>query len=172
VYLSFASFESTPSFFSTTLSFLLLELLLSGQQRLRCIRYRIPVPRVISFGLAAPSMYSRQDFGPSSYLFRASSAFDVFETGFRSLELSLSGQQRLRCIRDRIPVPRVISFGPAAPSMYSRQYFGPSSYLFRASSAFDVFEIGLRSLELYFRASSVFETSEAGFSSLGLSLLG
>jgi hypothetical protein len=113
-------------------------------------------------------MYSRQDFGPS--------------------KLSLSGQQRLRCIRDRTLVPRsylfwassafdvfevglwslgVISFGPAAPSMYSRQDFGPSklslsgqqrlrcirgrtlvprSYLFRASSAFDVFEVGLWSL--------------------------
>jgi hypothetical protein len=104
--------------------------------------------RVISFGPAAPSMYSRQDFGPSSYFFRASSAFDVFEAGLRSLELFLSGQQRFRCIRGRTSVPRVISFGLAVPLRHSKQDLGPSSYLFRAISAFETFEAGLRFLEL------------------------
>jgi hypothetical protein len=106
------------------------KLFLSGQQRLRCIRGRTSVPRVIPFGPAAPSMYSGKDFGPSSYPFRASSAFDVFEAGLRSLELSLSGQQRLRCIRGRTSVPRVISFGPAVPSRHSRQGFDLSSGFF------------------------------------------
>jgi hypothetical protein len=131
VHLSFASFESVPSFSRRFCPFTL---------------------RVNSFGPAAPSMYSRQDFGPSklslsgqqclrcirgrtlvprSHLFRASSAFDVFEAGLWSLE--------------------VISFGPAAPSMhsgYSKQDFGPSSYLFRASSALEAFEAGLQPLGL------------------------
>jgi hypothetical protein len=41
--------------------------------------------------------------------------------------------------------------------------------LFRASSAFEIFEVGLRSLELSFRASSAFEIFEAGLRSLELS---
>jgi hypothetical protein len=84
----------------------------------------------------------------SSYLSRASSAFKLFEAGLRPLELSLSGQQHLQGIRGRASAPRVISLGPAAPSRHSRQGFGPSNYLFRASSAFRIFEAGLRSLEL------------------------
>jgi hypothetical protein len=115
VYLSFVSFESTPSFFGDSAFFAL---------------------RVISFGPAAPSMYSRQDFGPSSSFFRASSAFDVFEAGLRSLEFFLSGQQRLRCIRGRASVPRAISFGPAAPSRNSRQGFNLSSCFFRPNNTF------------------------------------
>jgi hypothetical protein len=96
------------------------------------------------FGPAAPSTYSRQGFGPSNYLFsgqqrlrhirgrasvpriisfRASSAFDIFAVGLRSLELSL--------------------FGPATPSTYSRQGSGPSNYLFRADSAFKIIEARL-----------------------------
>jgi hypothetical protein len=107
-----------------------LELSLLGQQRLQDIRGRASVPRIISFGPAAPSTYSRQGFGLSNYLFRASSAFKIFEAGLRSLELSLSGQQRLQDIRGRASVPRIISFGPAAPSRYSRPGFGPSNCLF------------------------------------------
>jgi hypothetical protein len=121
---------------------------LLGQQRLRDIRGRTSVPRVVPFGPAAPSRCSRQDFGPSSCLFRASSAFETFEAGLRSLELSLSGQQRLRDVRGGTLVPRVVSFGPAALSRHSRQDFGPSSCLFRASSAFETFGAGLQSLEL------------------------
>jgi hypothetical protein len=67
---------------------------------------------------------------------------------FRSLELSLSGQQCLPHIRGWASVPRIISFGPAVPSTYSRPGFGPLNYFFRASSAFKIFEAGLRSLEL------------------------
>jgi hypothetical protein len=110
---------STHKGFSTTLSFV--EHLL--------IRGRTSVPRIASF--------------------RASSAFDIFESGFRSLELTL--------------------FGPAAPLSYS----------FRASSAFDIFESGLRSLELTlfgpaaplsysFRAGSAFDIFESGLRSLEL----
>jgi hypothetical protein len=104
--------------------------------------------------------------------FRASSAFKVFEAGLRSLELFLSGQQRLQGIRGRASVsriassgqqrlqdirggtsvPRIVSFGPAAPSRYSRQGFGPLNCFFRASSAFKIFEVGLRSFELPFLA--------------------
>jgi hypothetical protein len=97
-----------------------LELLFSGQQRLRHIRGETSVPRIIAFGPAAPSTYSRRDFGPSNYRFRASSAFDIFEARLRSLELLLSGQQRLRHIRGETSVPRIIIFGPSAPSTYSR----------------------------------------------------
>jgi hypothetical protein len=86
----------------------------------------------------------------SNYLFRASSAFEIFEAGLRSLELSLSGQQRLRDIRGRASAPRVIFLGPAAPSRYSRQGFDPSNYRFRAGSTFEIFEAGLRPLELSF----------------------
>jgi hypothetical protein len=101
--------------------------------------------------------------------FRASSAFKIFEAGLRSLELFLSGQQCLQDIRGRSSVPRIVSFGPAAPSRYSRQVFGPSNYFFWASSAFKIFKAGLRSLELSFRVRSAFELFEAGLRSLELS---
>jgi hypothetical protein len=89
--------------FRASSAFEIFELYLSGQQRLRDIRGRTLVPRsypfrassafeifevglwsleAIPFGPAAPSRYSRFDFGPS--------------------KLSLSGQQRLRDIRGRI----------------------------------------------------------------------
>jgi hypothetical protein len=208
--------------------------LFSGWQCLQDIRGRAPAPRIISFGPAVPSSYSRTGFSPSNYFFRASSAFKLFEDGLRSLELFLSGQQCLQVIRGRTSVPRVaffrassafklfedglrslelflsgqqclqvirgrtsvprvaffwassafkifeaglrplklflsgqqclqvirgrasvpriISFGPAVPSRYSRQGFGPSNYFFRASSAFKIFEAGLRSFELSFSA--------------------
>jgi hypothetical protein len=50
------------------------------------------VPQIVFFGPAVPSSYSRLGFGPSNCLFRASSAFKLFEAGLRSLELSFSGQ--------------------------------------------------------------------------------
>jgi hypothetical protein len=124
------------------------ELSLSGQQHLQDIRGWTSVPRIVSFGPAAPPRYSRLDFGPSNCLFRASSAFKIFEAGLWSLELPLSGQQRLQDIRGRTLVPRIASFGPAAPSRYLRPDCGPSNCLFRASNAFKIFEAGLRSLEL------------------------
>jgi hypothetical protein len=80
--------------------------LFSGQQRLQHIRVRASIPRIISF--------------------RANSAFDIFECGLRSLELSL--------------------FGPAAPSTYSSAGFGPLNRLFRASNALNIFEAGFRTL--------------------------
>jgi hypothetical protein len=72
--------------------------------------------------------------------FRASSASILFECGLRSLES--------------------FSFGPAAPSTYSRQGFGPSNYLFRASSAFKIFEARLWPFELPFRPSDDFKEFE------------
>jgi hypothetical protein len=84
-----------------------------------------------------------------------------------------SGQQRLQDIRGGTSVPRIVSF--------------------RANSAFKIFEVGLRSLELFlfgpaapsrysrrdfdplncfFRASSAFKIFEAGLRSLELFLLG
>jgi hypothetical protein len=95
-------------------------------------------------------VYSRQGFGPSNCFFQAGSAFKIFEAGLRSLELLFSGQQRLQDIRGRALVPRIAFFGPAAPSRYSRQGFGPSNCFFWASSAFKIFEAGLRSLEFLF----------------------
>jgi hypothetical protein len=94
------------------------------------------------------SSYSRLGFGSSNCLFRASSAFKLFEAGSRSLELSFLGQQCLQVIRGWASVPRIVFFGPAVPSSYSRLGFGPSNCLFRASSAFKLFEAGSRSLEL------------------------
>jgi hypothetical protein len=104
--------------------------------------------QIASFGPAAPSIYWRQGFGPSNCFFRASSAFNIFEAGLWSLELLLLGQQRLQYIRGRALVPRIASFGPAAPSRYSKQDFGPLNCFFRASSSFNIFEAGLWSLEL------------------------
>jgi hypothetical protein len=63
---------------------------------------------------------------------------------------------------------RIALFGPAAPPRYSWQDFGPSCF-FRASSAFEIFEAGLRFLELSFRASSASKIFEAGLRSLELS---
>jgi hypothetical protein len=85
----------------------------------------------------------------SNCFFQASSAFKIFEAGLWSLKLLFSGQQRLQDIRGRASVPRIVSFGPAAPSKYSRQGFGPSNCFFRASSAFKIFEAGLWSLKLF-----------------------
>jgi hypothetical protein len=121
VHLSFASFESVPSFSRRFCPFIL---------------------RINSFGLAAPSRYSRQDFGPSKLSFSASSAFEIFEAGLWSLEVIFFGQQRLRDIRSRTSVPRSYLFRPAAPSRYSRQDFGPSKLSLSASSAFEIFEAG------------------------------
>jgi hypothetical protein len=135
--LSFMPPEYTQSF--TTTLFFVERLLFRGN--FRSLELSL-------FGPAAPSTYSSQGCGPSNYLFRASSAFDIFESGIWSLELSLSGQQRLRHIRVRALVPRIISFGPAAPSTYSRQDFGPSGYFSRASSTFETSEAGPRSVEL------------------------
>jgi hypothetical protein len=108
----------------------------SGQQCLRVIRGRTSVPRIAFFGPAVPSSYSRPDFGPSNRLFRASSAFELFEAGLRSLESPFSGQQCLQVIRGRTLVPRIAFFGPAAPSSYSRLGFGPSNHLLRSSNIF------------------------------------
>jgi hypothetical protein len=85
VYLSFASFESTPSFFDDS-AFLLFELTLSGQQRLRCIRDRISVPQVISLGLATPSRYPRQGLDLSSCFFRSNNTFREFGFELRTFE--------------------------------------------------------------------------------------
>jgi hypothetical protein len=83
----------------------------------------------------------------SNCLFRASSAFKLFEAGLWSLELSFSGQQCLQVIRGWASVPRIVFFGPAVPSGYSRLGFGPSSCLVRPSNAFKAVEFELRTFE-------------------------
>jgi hypothetical protein len=108
-----------------------LELSPSGRQRLRDVRGRTSVPRVISFGPAAPSRRSRQDFGPSSYPLRAGSAFETSEAGPPSLGLSLSGQQRLRDIRGRASICRVASFDPIIPSGNSGSSLEPLNHFLR-----------------------------------------
>jgi hypothetical protein len=94
---------------------------------------------------------------PSSCLFWASSAFKLFEARLRSLELSFLGQQCLQVIRGWASVPRIVFFGSAVPSSYSRLGSGPSNCLFRASSASRLFEAGLRSLELSCSAQQCFQ---------------
>jgi hypothetical protein len=121
----------------------------SGQQCLRIIQVRALVPRIVFFGPAAPPNYSSVGFGPSNHFHRANSASELFECGLRSLESSSSGQQRLRIIRVWTLVPRIIFIGPTAPPNYSSAGFGPSNRLLRASSASELFECGLRSLESY-----------------------
>jgi hypothetical protein len=116
--------------------------------------FRSKLFRIALFGLAAPPRYSRQDFGPSNCFFRASSAFKIFEAGFRSLELSfwassaskifeaelrslklfLSGQQRLQAIRGWASILRVAFFGPVMPSKNSSSSCGPLNHPFRACS--------------------------------------
>jgi hypothetical protein len=83
-----------------------------------------------------PSSYSRPDFRPSNRLFRASSDFKLFEARLRSLESSFSGQQCLQVIRGRTLVPRIVFFGPATPSSYSRLGFGPSNCFRQSSDTF------------------------------------
>jgi hypothetical protein len=99
------------------------------------------------YGPAAPLNYSSAGSGPSSHLLRASRASILFEYGLRSLESSSSGQQCLHIIRVRTLVPRIIFFGPAAPPNYSSVDSGPFNPLLWASSASELFECGLRSLE-------------------------
>jgi hypothetical protein len=136
--------------FSTTLSFAeRFELGFSGQQCLQVIRGWASVLRIVFFEPAVPSSYSRLGFGPSNCLFRACSAFKLFEAGLRSLELSFSGQQCLQVIRGWASVLRIVFFGPAVPSSYSRLGFSPSNCLFWFSNAFKVFELELRTLETH-----------------------
>jgi hypothetical protein len=113
-----------------------LELSSSGQQCLQIIQAWASVPRIILFGPAVPSNYSSLGFGPWNHLLRASSAFKLFETGLRSLELSSSGQQCPQIIRARASVPRVISFEPAALLLYSSLGPGPSNLCFELSALF------------------------------------
>jgi hypothetical protein len=112
-----------------------LKTLSSGQQCLRIIRVRAPVPRNSLFGPAVPLNYLSLGSGPSKLSLRASSASELFEFGLRSLESLSSGQQCLRIIRVRAPVPRISLFGPAVPPDYSSTGVSPSNYLLRASSA-------------------------------------
>jgi hypothetical protein len=75
-----------------------------------------------------PSRYSRRDFGPSNYCpFGPAAPSRYSRRGFG---------------------PSNCPSGLAAPSRYSGRDFGPSNCFFRASSAFKIFEAGLRSLEL------------------------
>jgi hypothetical protein len=139
--------------FPTTLSFVeRFEWVSLGKECLlpQVIQGRTSVLRIVFFGPAVPSSYLRPDFGPSNRPFRASSAFKLFEGGLRSFESSFSGQKCLQVIRGRTSVLRIVFFGPAVPSSYLRPDFGPSNRPFRASSAFKLFEAGLRTPELFF----------------------
>jgi hypothetical protein len=69
------------------------------------IRGRTSVPRIVFFRPVVPSSYSRPGFGPLNHLFRAGSAFKLFEAGLRSLESSFLGRQCLQVIRGRASVP-------------------------------------------------------------------
>jgi hypothetical protein len=62
--------------------------------------------------------------------------------------IDVMGQQCLRVIRVWASVPQTSLFGPAVPSNYSSSGFGPSKLSLRASSAFELFEFELRSLEI------------------------
>jgi hypothetical protein len=104
-----------------------LETLSSGQQCLRIIRVRAPVPQISLFGPAVPLYYSSVGSGPSNHLLWASSASELFECGLRSLESLSSGQQCLHIIRVQAPVPRISLFGPAVPLYYSSAGSGPSN---------------------------------------------
>jgi hypothetical protein len=134
-YLS-AGFGPSNCFFWASSAYILFECglrslksLLSGQLRLFIIRVRASVPQIVSFGPAAPLYYLSAGFGPSNCFLLANSASLLFEFGFWSLELFLSGQQRLYIIRVRASVPRIASFGPATPLYYLSARFGPSNLL-------------------------------------------
>jgi hypothetical protein len=68
----------------------------------------------------------------------------------------IMGQQCLRIIRVWAPVPQNSFFGPAVPPNYSSSGSGPLKLFLRASSASELFEFGLRSLESHLSAISVF----------------
>jgi hypothetical protein len=72
--------------------------------------------------------------------FRASSASKIFEVGLRSLELFLSGQQRLQAIRGWASILRVAFFGPVMPSKNSSSSCGPLDHPFRACSIIMLFK--------------------------------
>jgi hypothetical protein len=75
-------------------------------------------------------------------LFRASSAFKLFEAGLQSLELSFLGQQCLQVIRGWASVPRFVLFGPAMLSRWLSLNYEPSNHPFQASSATILFGYG------------------------------
>jgi hypothetical protein len=96
---------------------------------------RAPVPRIFTFGPAAPPNYSGLGFDPSNHLFQASSASELFERGLRSLETFSSSRQCFQKIR--------VQFSrPAVPSKYSSSGFSPSNLLLRAGSASTLFGLG------------------------------
>jgi hypothetical protein len=122
-----------------------LELSFSGQRCLPAIRVWALVPQIVFFGPVVPCSYLNLGFGPLNRLLRASSAVKLFETGLWSLKLSSSGQQCLQVVRGWASAPRIIFFGPAAPSSYSRYLslnFGLSNHPFRADIASILFGYG------------------------------
>jgi hypothetical protein len=131
-----------PSAYNTLLGDFVFHLIL------RVIRVRALVPRISFFGPAVPSSYSSSGFGPSNLSLQASSAFELFEFGLWSLESFPLGQQCLRVIRVRAPVPRIFLFGPAVPSNYSTSASGTSDLFLQASSASVLFEYGHQFLKL------------------------
>jgi hypothetical protein len=119
-----------------------LKSLSSGQQRLWIIRVWAPAPRISLFGPAAPPDYSSAGSSPSNLSLRASSASELFECRLRSLESLSSGQQCLWIIRVWALVPRIVFFGPAAPSDYLSAGVSSSNYFLWASSASALLEFG------------------------------
>jgi hypothetical protein len=120
-----------------------------------------------------PPNYSRSGSGPSKLSLRASSAFELFEFrlwsletlslrassaselfefGLRSLKTLSLGQQCLRIIQVRAPVPQIIFFGPAAPQLYSGLGFGPLELHLSAISVFILFGCRSLSFESLFQA--------------------
>jgi hypothetical protein len=126
-----------------------LESLSSGHLRLHIIQVRASVPRIIFFRPAVPPYYSSAGFSPLNHFLWSSSASILFECGFRSFESLSSGQQRLHIIRVRASVPRIVFFGPTAPSYYLSAGFGPSNRFLRTSSSSILFECGLWSHESF-----------------------
>jgi hypothetical protein len=126
-----------------------LESFFLGQQRLHILRVRASVPRIIFFGPAAPPYSSSAGFDPSNRSLWASSTSIFFECGLWSLELLLSGQQRLGIIRVRAPVPRIAPSGQQCLGIIRVWAFLSLESLLQVSSTSTLFDRGLWSLELF-----------------------
>jgi hypothetical protein len=139
-----------------------LEILSSGLQCLLSIRARASDSRIIFFGPAAPLHHSSVGASPSNCLLRAGSACTLLECGRQSLELSSSGRQHFCIIRVRVPDPRIVFFGPAAPQLYSSfGFLDPSIRIFWPLA----FLFGLRSLKALFRAINALRPKYPNFGS-------
>jgi hypothetical protein len=130
----------------------------SGQQCLRIIRVWAPVPRNSLFsGQQCLRIIRVRAPVPRNSLFSGQQCLRIIRVRAPVPRNSLfSGQQCLRIIRVWAPVPRIPPFGPAAPLDYSMRASVPQIIFFGPAASQLYLGLGFGPLESHFLAISVF----------------